>query len=326
MIIERFLNPQQLKRYRAWKQDVRATIRLWRETLALALRNGDLTRLLDRDFIPVFICGAAGSGMTLIAGLLDQVYQNEICMYESNRMLETGGALWLEKSTYYDALDEYYQDLIRPRRYPVSKVRRATLGLYRRLSAYPRRSKFVLDKAPNAHLVRMGPLHKAFPASKVVLIYRDPVEVIEGFKRKWPRPYGKSSVEALCDFYNELHEIFMHDAKDFGEDLIALSYQQLVEDPEHWVEEIGRWAGLRRRKNALEYRDQPNRPGKGLRNVVDGKIEVVKDAFHDVKQTFSQEETALIRARTRAVVTKLESLGSANAAAKPYAKHEKVKA
>src|SRR3990172_229763 len=122
MIIERFLNPKELKRYRAWKQDVRSTLKLWLKMLGLAWRNGGLRRLVDTDFYPIFLCGIAGSGTTLIGGLLDQNYESGLCIHVSDRMHETDRALWMEKSFYYDDLDEYYQDLIRPRKLSHSRI------------------------------------------------------------------------------------------------------------------------------------------------------------------------------------------------------------
>jgi hypothetical protein len=285
---------------------MRGMVLLWLMTIRKAMRNGGLSRLIDVDFSPVFLCGISGSGTTLLGGLLDQDYVSELCIHVSDRLRETDRSLWMEHSTYYDDLAEYYRDLIRPLKYSRRKIKQAVLGLYRRLSVYPRNSPFVLDKAPNSHMVRIGILRSAFPKSKIILIYRNPIEVIEGLRRKWEKPFGQASLEDLCAFWNNLHEKFLVESEKFYDDLFVLSYGQLTANPESWTEEIATWLGLQKRTNSLQYEDLPNSPGKGLRNIVGGKIKVIKNAFVEVKSTVSKSEREFIESRTRDTVKKLK--------------------
>lgn len=308
MIIERFLNPHDLKLYRAWKKDVRTTLKLWWKTIWLALKNGGYRRLVDNSFEPIFICGVSGSGTTLLGGLIDQDYECELFISVSDRLFDTHPALWMEHSTYYDDLQEYYDDLVRARAYSKRRMRNAVLGLYRRLVSYPRQSLKVIDKAPNSHMARVEILRKVFPNAKFLLIYRDAVESVEGLKRKWPTPFGASGVEALSNFWTDLHELFLQDTRNVGNDAYVVSYEQLIQDSQLSVRSIAEWAGLTRRAVAREYKNLPNRPGKGLRNVVDGRIEIVKDASQDVRQEITDNEIETIRSITKATFQKLEAL------------------
>ncbi len=148
MLIERFLNASHLKRYRAWKRNRRAQVKIWFETIKRAFSSGGLERLTDNNYFPIFICGVSGSGTTLLGGLLDQDYESDIFIHVSDRLHETDRAMWMEHSTYYDDLGEYYDELIRVRGYSTNKVRRAVLGLYRRLTLIQENRSLLLTRLP----------------------------------------------------------------------------------------------------------------------------------------------------------------------------------
>lgn len=269
------------------------------------IENGGFRRLMDTDFRPIFVCGVSGSGTTLMSGLLDQQYENEFCLHESDRMREADPDLFIKHSSLYENLDVYYQDLIRTDTYSIERIRAAKLNLYRQLSSYPRYSDAILDKAPNSHLVRIGQLYQAFPMAKIVLIYRDPVETIEGLMRKWPQLFGRAGVNMLCEFWNNLHLKFLNQTSLIKDEVFAVSYNDLIHDPLNWLERLTSWADLKKRDTTKAYVDKTNRPGKGLRNIVGGKINVVSQQKVKPSRVLTAQEEEIIHKSTRVVWAQL---------------------
>ncbi len=81
----------------------------------------------------------------------------------------------------------------------------------------------------------------------------------------------------MCDFWELLHRDFLKNTSDFPSDVIGISYERLIEDLDYSLNVIANFAGFNRRVNIKRIKDIPNEPGKGLRNVVDGTIQIVKD-------------------------------------------------
>jgi hypothetical protein len=312
MFIERWLSDEQLLRYRNWKESVRVTFRLWIEMFDLCLKDRSFHRMFDVDFLPVFLCGVSGSGTTLLSSLLDQNYVNEASIHESARHPLASRLLWMRKAEKHNDLSEYVDRMYRANDLPVNGVRRSVLSLYRRLATYPRTSRVIFDKAPNAHLARIGHLKKAFSDSKVVLIYRDPVEVIEGMRRKWPVPFGQATVEALCEFWVALHRDFLQAARLFRSDVVMLPYAELVNFPEQSLQKIADLVSLEQRNEPKYLQDQANEPGKGLRNVIGGKVSIVKNAFNQVQLKLEESEVQVIRNKTAAMLAELNELAKKN--------------
>lgn len=62
--------------------------------------------------------------------------------------------------------------------------------MYRRQMVYPKVSPYLIDKGPNVRLVHFPWLHGAFPRAHFVFLFRNPVEVVGGWRRKWPGVFG----------------------------------------------------------------------------------------------------------------------------------------
>jgi hypothetical protein len=309
MVIESRLNQSQLKDYRHWKQDVRVSASHVALMAKLLLKDRSPRRLFDNDFFPIFIGGVAGSGTTLMGALLNQNFENRLNFIGSERTKETSRLLWREKGSSFDSLDDYVADLKSPTKNSTLRIRAAVLGLYRRSSSYPYSSPIVIDKGANSRLIRIGILRKAFPKSGNILIYRDPVEVIEGLRRKWPKLYSSQSIEELSDFWIFLHANFLKEC-EFEKDLVVISYKNLVDHSSDILESLSEKYGLSSRGEIKAYKDKSNRPGKGLRNVEEGKIKIMKNAFDSVSKTISDEEAGIIKERTRDMLVRLNGLTS----------------
>ena len=84
------------------------TARIQRIAAKLAFR---VRNLADADFAPGFICGVAGSGTTLLAGLLHQRYQVAANARESARWAPEDSVLHIRPIADYPNLSEYYERL-----------------------------------------------------------------------------------------------------------------------------------------------------------------------------------------------------------------------
>lgn len=227
---------------------------------------------------PLFICGMMGSGTTLITRLIDQHFHTNGVANETALQIPRGSPLHMRRSRRYSNLDEMTQALFLPRDADPGTIRVDLLDYYRRIQRRkgPDANELVIvDKAPNAHLVRTPGLRAAFPRSKFLFIYRDPVSAVEGLRRKWS-VCAEAPFEHVARFWVLLHETFERDMAFFKGDVIPIPYEDLTESPERVLDVLEAAVPLRRRESLKGYGNKSNQEGFGLRNVSGGKIEVVK--------------------------------------------------
>lgn len=235
-------------------------------------------RPIRNDTEPLFICGAMGSGTTLITRLIDQHFHVAGVANETALQIPRGSPLHVRSSYRYTSLHQMARALFVPPDVDPITLRVDLLDYYRRIQ----RTKgpdadevVVVDKAPNAHLVRAAALRAAFPRSKFLFIYRNPISAVEGLRRKWS-VCADAPFEHVTRFWVLLHETFERDTAFFRDDVIPIPYEVLTEDPERVLDAIERQVPLRRRSELKQYGNRPNQEGFGLRNVSGGQIKVVK--------------------------------------------------
>lgn len=255
-----------------------------------------LTGRWDNNFRPVFICGIAGSGTTLLTALLDQRYKVAANLPESALEADAGSSLHIGAIQTYATLAQYRAALPLDANISAIQLQEDCIRLYRRAVKHPKRGNTVLDKAPNTHLARAGALAQAFPEALFVLIVRNPITSIEGLRRKWPL-FEQASIAENCDFWGSLHETFARESEAFRERLMTLTFDGLIAAPDDTIAAIAAWAGLKARPELRAYEDRPNQPGKGLRNVVEGEIRTDADA--DAKALARLDPAAANEIRTR---------------------------
>jgi hypothetical protein len=129
----------------------------------LARQIVDLPRFFDRSFVPIYVCGVAGSGNTFLAGLLHQHYETAGFVEESALSMPPGAPLRIEKVATYESLASFGRDLELPPDTSLARIRATSCALYRSVADYPKRSPLVVDKGPNVHMVRSAWLHASFP-------------------------------------------------------------------------------------------------------------------------------------------------------------------
>jgi len=239
----------------------------------------------EQRHFPVFVSGLSGSGTSLLAGLLYQHCDFDHVEFESDLNRHLDHRVKMLHSGRYASLNEYRRALALDPDLGASSLREEKIRLYRHKS---RRILFkslfgakvirVLDKSANCHLVRSRQLKAAFPASKFVIIYRDPVENIEGWIRKW-KMFREAGLDALCELYAYLYKTFIHDTRDFSEDVTIVHYRQLVSESESCVDALAAFCAVPRRKHVKSLnrlKNTPNKQAKGLRNV-DSRGRIIVD-------------------------------------------------
>ncbi len=232
-------------------------------------------RNAEREYRPVFIGGASGSGTSLLSVSLGQQFDCAGIIYESNFQVGSESFLYVPGIDDFSSIDDYRQHMTPRHTWSIEQGRQDMLEMYRSYGWGP--SNIIIDKGPDTNLLRVDYLHRCFPEAPFVLIFRDPVANLEGLRRKWAL-FGDAPLEESTRFYQIIHECFLTSAAALPESTFAVEYEVLVEDPDGVLNKLGRRLGLapaRRRRRLSTY---PNVEGRGVRNVRKSKIGVVKDA------------------------------------------------
>lgn len=268
-----------------------------RKTLRQAITGTLRERLLSKaKYRPIFICGISGSGTSLLANLLDERFltcgvANESALNVPDDHVRMGPA------DSYNSLAEYAKALKAIKDYPSNFVRDCYTRLYRSHTRASRKSNAIIDKAPNAHLMRAAKMAEAFTDGYFVFVFRDPVDQIEGLRRKWTL-FRDAEISDLCLFVKDCHDTFLTDSAAFPDRRAIISYEDFLVHHDQMLDWIRHDAGLitRRKERKRGLRNRPNVPGKGLRNVVNGKIVIDSQSFSKPpSNALSDAETGTIR-------------------------------
>jgi len=229
------------------------------------------------------------------------------CSYESARGISKNSPLQIGPVATYETYSDYYHDLFLDINISRKQIKRDLVTYYRRIARYPKESNIVIDKAPNAHLVRTKTLKSAFAKAKFILIYRDPVVSIEGLQRKWEL-FRKTSIHELCDFWVSLHRIFLNDTNESHSDVLGIKYSHLVNNTEEELFKIVQFCGLEKREHIFKYSDRPNIYGKGLHHIVQGEIKIINNRNSKINETVESDKVKMIRKKTAALYQNMNEL------------------
>ena len=245
-----------------------------------------------REFRPVFVTGAMGSGTTLLAFSLAQRFEFACVIAESAHQVAKRSFLHSPGVEVFPSVRSY-EAAIRPRPgWRVEQARDDLLRLYR--SHATGASDRALDKGPNTSLLRAGFLARCFPEGRFVVVFRDPVANVEGFRRKW-RTFGGDSLDECIRFYAAIHEGFLEQAAEFADRVAFVEYEALVADYDARLEALARRLALDPARVRRRLAPRANVPGQGIRNVAGSRIGVVRDANEHAWGHLSEPEIARIR-------------------------------
>lgn len=271
-------------------------------------------RNAGREYRPIFVVGAMGSGTTLLSLSLWQRFHVAAAIRESVHQVSPRSFLFGASAGSFRSVREYEESILPDSSWSVGAGRAALLDLYR--SCATGTSDVVIDKGPNANLVRAGFLAKCFPEAQFVLIFRDPVATVEGFRRKW-NTFRRDSLEESIRFYAAIHQRFLRAAQEFPARVISVQYEALVEKYDDTITSLASALGLQptTRRRALEA--QPNVCGCGIRNVARGRIGIVADANRSAYERLSWSQIEKIRGALGPLHERLHSPSSPWAAMRP---------
>lgn len=250
-------------------------------------------RNADRDFDPIFVAGAIGSGTSLLAATLAQRLAVAGVALESAREVDRRSCLWIDRVHSFSSVRSYEQQLQPRPDWSSERAREDLLELYRSRALDPDRRPFV-DKGPNTNLVRAAFLESAFPGSPFVLIFRDPVANVEGFRRKW-LTFRNDTLEESVRFWAAVHERFLEVSAPFADRVVTVEYEALVADYEGSIERLSRTLGVPAVERPRPVEARAEGRGRGLRGVASGRIRVLRDANERSYETLEADEIERIR-------------------------------
>ncbi|UCE87505.1 MAG: sulfotransferase, partial [Deltaproteobacteria bacterium] len=194
-----------------------------------------------RNYRPIFVAGASGSGTSFLAVALGQRFDCAGVIYETNLQVSKRSVLYVPPIDVFESVASYQHAMGPHESWSVEAGRRDLLDLYRSYGSG--RSDVVIDKGPDINLLRAGFLHRCFPDGRFLLVFRDPVTNVEGLRRKWPT-FAHDPLAESIRFYAEIHERFLRETEAFPDRVIAVEYESLVEHHEETLLAIGRRLGL----------------------------------------------------------------------------------
>lgn len=258
--------------------------------------------------IPFYISGISGSGTSLITGLMDQHFINSCTINEStlafddNKLLkaqsvkELGGFYEFEKQVFR------YIDVNKKK-----QIRKECVELYKKV-AKTEHVKNVFDKSSNYHLINAELMKRAFPNSKFVIIFRNPLENIEGLQRKW-NEFKCTNIKHLSRYWINCYNRFIkfEESSLNKNDFIYIDYDKLIGHPNQVINEIQSLYKFEKRDNKKYYENKENNPGKGLRNVFNGEI-IISNKYKELfKENLSARDIKDIKEITFSTYKKLKN-------------------
>lgn len=289
-----------------------------RERAANRLRDARRRRRnAGREFEPIFVAGAIGSGTSLLAASLAQRLAVAGVALESARDVDRRSCLWIDRLHSFSSVRAYEQQLLPRPDWSPERARKDLQALYRSRAEAPELKPFI-DKGPNAHLVRAAFLEAAFPGRPFLLIFRDPVANVEGFRRKW-LTFRHAALDESVRFWAAVHERFLEQSAPFADRVVTLEYEALVADYEGSIERLARVLGvpLSDRERPVEARAEGQ--GRGLRGVESGRIRVLRDANARSYATLAEAEIDRIREALSPLHARLRERARASGFALPDA-------
>lgn len=190
----------------------------------------------------LFICGLHRSGTTLLEHLL--VQQAEIAhlratvpesegqhlqrVYKPARAYGGPGKFAFSQEMRQDL--EHLSDHAQCRADILANWRRFTIG----------DAPVLLEKSP-PNLTKINWLRSVFPHSRFIIVMRDP-RAVASATQKW----AKTSISELVRHWDVAYQLAMDQFRK--EDCMVLRYEDLCDQPEHWVERVIEFAGIPARK------------------------------------------------------------------------------
>jgi hypothetical protein len=255
-----------------------------------------------REYRPIFVAGVMGSGTSLLAVALGQRFDVAGVLYESARQVPRGSFLHERQMDEFSTIGDYEREVRSKESWSLARGRGDLTSLYRACGSGP--GDWIVDKGPNTNLLRAGYLAECFPEAVWLMIYRDPVANVEGFRRKWTT-FGRESVEVNARFWARAYEHGLQELDALGRAVVVVEYGALVAESDGVLDALGRQIGLTPASRHVRLRSRANVEGRGVRNVSRNEIGVVQDADTRAIARVPEADADAIRAICGPLATKL---------------------
>jgi len=251
-----------------------------------------LLKSINEDFKNILIIGSTNGGTTLLTALLYQNYKIDSYLKESQFDFNVKSAFYIKRSVYFQNFKDYF-NTISFTDFDIINFKKACLSIYK-LRSKPNFNQIntVIDKSPNVHFYRLKVYHKCFSNLFPIVIFRDPVEVISGMKKKWIL-FRQASIKDLAffwvDSYNQIFEF-----ENFTDlKLLFINLEKLKNDTDNSLKSIEDFTSIEKRKIPLSIKHSNSKQGKGLR--VSNSNNIVISSKSKIIDNLTDDEVMLIK-------------------------------
>ena len=222
------------------------------------------------------VIGVTGGGTTLVSSLLDQNFCMDSVVHESQLRFSGDSHFKGKFPRLYHNFEDYRLEMIYGyKNGTLKRFKKELIKIYKSNSGFKIKVNTIVDKSPSYHCYRIDYYLKAFRDVKVIVIFRDPKENVEGMLRKW-EIFKSAGIHKIGEFWKDSFENILKYEKELKDNIVFVDLNDLKESSNGFVETIERKFDFKRRQKLKIYNDKPNNKGKALRNVNNGLIMVDK--------------------------------------------------
>ncbi|WP_309662361.1 sulfotransferase [Sphingomonas sp.] len=198
---------------------------------------------------PIFICGLYRSGSTLVEQIL-----------AGHGRVTAGGELDL-LPTLVAGIADYPRSVATADANTIAQWRDFYLG---GLPAQPGPEQIVTDKRPD-NFLHIGLIKTIFPNARIVHTCRNPADNLLSmyFLHLDPGMSYALDLEDAAHWYSQYRRLMAHWKSLYGDDILDVDYDALVDNPDVVVRELLEFCGLDWDAGCLEF----NRPGRAVRTA-----------------------------------------------------------
>ncbi len=199
------------------------------------------------ELTPVFLLSLPRSGSTLLQRMLmghpqiDSVAEPWFLLPLVYSLKQEGVRAEYHHRVAVSAVQDLLANMPDGRRLYLEKLRELAVALYQQLARGE--SRYFIDKTPRYYLI-IPELLEMFPESKFIFLYRNPLAVCASIIETW----SNGRLKHLHNYHQDLYEGIA--CLQRGQQLvpperaIAMRYEDLVADPEHYTSGICEFLGL----------------------------------------------------------------------------------
>lgn len=209
------------------------------KTVYSSLGIASLPRSSFRDELPLFIVGMPRSGTSL----LEQILSCHSGVYARG---ETSDVVKIAESI------PYYPDGVR--NFPREKLDAIAGAYLQRLREMAPGAIRVTDKLPGNYLY-LGLISQMFPGARILHCQRDPRDVcLSNYFTEFAAGHTNTyDIESMALTYKAYQELMDHWKQVLPIPILDVCYENLVEDPRYWVEQILTFCGLEWENACLDF-------------------------------------------------------------------------